>query len=426
MTTLARQPFGEISTPRLQALGSSKNRQNARSPSTPNAPSFACPLKPSATSSAGKRQREPEIFDDDDCENADPAAFTSPTKKSRTSSHGFVKPARFSMLASPARSTVSLTASPATTTSTTSIRKSLSSPTTAKSTPISHSRGSPKNKRLHAVSKRRASTSPYRRVDPPSFSQSALPFSIDAALSGTISNYTPKSTLTATVTATPAPAPQPASALDESMPNAWFFDIHEDTPEQEAANLMEHSASVLDISSDDDAETKAKNEHLLRGKENVPPPDFALSQPRTASANTIDDGEETEIEEPVKRPRLRNFAQDAMDEDRRPLGDLPPRDFYGAGCDASSYVTVDTGMVRPSRLSKEVDVESPSENVDPVKKTTSKAKPLVEPVPAVETVVDVKAETKTDTIVTVTTAASPKGEEHATPTSQPETASKQL
>lgn len=163
------------------------------------------------------------------------------------------------------------------------------------------------------------------------------------------------------------------------MPKSWFFEIHEDTPEQEAANLMTHSATVLDISSDDDAETRAKNEELSRGKENIPPPDFALAQPRTASANAVDDGEETEIEEPVKRPRLRKITQDAMDEDRKPLGDLLPNEFYADGCDASSYVTVDAGIERPSRLSKEVDVESTSDNVDPVKKVVGSA-PAVEEV----------------------------------------------
>lgn len=339
-------------------------------------PSFACPLKPSATPSIGKRQREPEIFEDDDCENTDPSAFDSPPKKSRSSSQTVAKPARFSMVASPARSSVSLTATPAT--SMPSIRKSVSSPNTAKSTPINHSRGSPKNKRIHAISKRRASASPFRRVDPPSFSQGALPFSIDAALSGTISNYTPKSAVKSTAIATPTPAPQQASTLDEAMPKGWFFDIHEDTPEQESANLMEHSASVLDISSDDDAETKARNDELLRGKENIPPPDFAHRQPRTASAGAIDAGEETEIEEPVKRPRLRKITQDAMDEDRRPLGDLPPSEFYGKGCHASSYITVEAGMERPSKLSKEVHLDS-SENADPVKKE-------VEAVPAAEKV----------------------------------------
>jgi hypothetical protein len=140
------------------------------------------------------------------------------------------------------------------------------------------------------------------------------------------------------------------------MPKGWFFEIHEDTPEQEAANLMEHSASVLDISSDDDAATKQQNEE--RGKENIPPPDFLLSQPRMHS--TTESEVEVALDEPVKKPRLRTLVQDAMDEDRRPLGDLVPAEFYGEGCDASSYVTVDVGIEKPSSLSKEFDFSCPS------------------------------------------------------------------
>lgn len=138
------------------------------------------------------------------------------------------------------------------------------------------------------------------------------------------------------------------------MPKGWFFEIHEDTPEQEAANLMEHSASVLDISSDDDAATKARNEELERGKENIPPPDFALqSQPRTSSSDAT--GLVSEVAAGVKMPRLREVKQDAMDEDRKPLGDLPAAEFYGEGCDAKSYVTVDAGIERPSGLSREFE-----------------------------------------------------------------------
>jgi hypothetical protein len=142
------------------------------------------------------------------------------------------------------------------------------------------------------------------------------------------------------------------------MPKGWFFEIHEDTPEQEAANLMEHSASVLDISSDDDLATKDKNEELERGKENIPPPDWLAAQPRNLSTvDAMQAGVEGELktQEQVKRPRLREFVQDAMDEDRRPLGDLPPSEFYGEGCDASTYVTVDAGIEKPSSLSKEFD-----------------------------------------------------------------------
>ncbi|KAH7079559.1 hypothetical protein FB567DRAFT_631354 [Paraphoma chrysanthemicola] len=355
MSTITRQPFGELSDSRLQVLQSAKNRQNAI------LPSFTSSLKPSSAPSTGKRQRGPDIFEDAaDSENMDPSIFASPTKKSKTSStldFDFIKPSKFNLVPSPVKS-VSLNATP----SVLSTRRILTPSSTAKSTPINNSRGSPKNKRIAAISKhRRASSSPFRRVDPPSFSQSspALPFSIDAALSGTISGYTPKSSVTATPTPVAAPV---ASTLEDSMPKAWFFEIHEDTPEQEAANLMEHSASVLDISSDDDVATKQRNEELERGKENIPPPDFLAAQPRlAASTSSLED---VEVEVPAKRPRLRKFVQDAMDEDRRPLGDLAPSEFYGEGCDASSYVTVDAGIEKPSSLSKEFDFSCPSPERD--------------------------------------------------------------
>lgn len=159
------------------------------------------------------------------------------------------------------------------------------------------------------------------------------------------------------------------------MPKSWFFEIHEDTPEQEAANLMEHSASVLDISSDDDVATKQRNDEQERGKENIPPPDFLLSQPRVRSAVEAELEAETKIEEPVKRPRLRQLVQDAMDEDRRPLGDLVPSEFYAEGCDATSYVTVDAGIEKPSSLSKEFDFScsSPEREVENVEEVVAAA-----------------------------------------------------
>lgn len=386
MATFTRQPFAELGTPRLQALQSSKNRQNAISPN------LASPsLKPTPTPSTGKRQRAPEIFEDVDSENVDPSVFSSPTKKSKMSSDaGFVKPAKFSLFTAPTPRISN--ASPAVP----SIRKALSSPSTVNSTPITNSRGSPKHKRIHAISKhRRASSSPFRRVDPPSFAQSSpsLPFSIDAALSGTIQGYTPKPA----VVATPVSAPvQHVSTLEDSMPKGWFFEIHEDTPEQEAANLMEHSASVLDISSEDDFETKRKNEDLERGKENIPPPDFLMAQQRVrAEAEAMETGLQADlpVEEPVKRPRLRQLVQDAMDEDRKPLGDLAPSEFYGEGCDASSYVTVDAGIEKPSSLSKEFDFSclAPEENKEMPEELVEE--PVVEEsVPKLEGVITVFAE----------------------------------
>ncbi|KAF2113537.1 hypothetical protein BDV96DRAFT_601039 [Lophiotrema nucula] len=352
MALASRQPFAEIGSPRLQALSSAKNRQNAIAPT----PTFNSPLKP--TQSTGKR-RAPAVFDEDDLENVDPSIFNSPSKKSKTID-GFSKPSKFSLVTSPSKpSPSSVTASP----SIPSVRKALSSPNTSNSTPISLSRGSPKHKRVGLLSKRRTSSSPFRRVDPPSFSHSSpgLPFSIDAALSGTISSYTPKA---------PVATPTHVPTLDESMPKSWFFEIHEDTPEQEAANLMEHSASVLDISSDDDVETKKRNEELERGKENIPPPDFFPSQTQDIfSSESVDATQET-LANHVRLPRLRKIAQDAMDEDRSPLGDLPAADFYGEGLDANSYVTVDATIEKPSGLSKEFDFSIATPKKEPAQQDT--------------------------------------------------------
>jgi hypothetical protein len=292
----------------------------------------------------GKR-RASSVYEDEDSENVDPSIFNSPNKKSKTTDES-LKPFTYSLMSSTKPSSA-ITTSPPTVPS---VRKALSQPSTSNSTPIGHSRGSPKHKRIGVLSKRRVSSSPFRRIDPPSFSNSpALPFSIDAALKGSIPDYTPK--------ATPTPAPSHVSTLEESMPKSWFFDIHEDTPEQEAANLMEHSAAILDISSDDDSETKRRNEN--RGKENIPPPDWILMQSSQLSTSATGmKADELNVVEHVKLPRLRKIAQDAMDEDRQALSDLPPADFYAEGLDATSCVTVEVGCEKPSRLSKELSFDT--------------------------------------------------------------------
>lgn len=161
------------------------------------------------------------------------------------------------------------------------------------------------------------------------------------------------------------------------MPRSWFFDIYEDTPEQEAANLMEHSAAILDISSDDDSETKRRAEDLERGKENVPPTGFVPMQALSRTSKDAVGSIEAIPTEPLKGRKTKKIAQDAMEEDRRPLGDLPPAEFYGEGCDATSYVTVDAVLDRPSGLSKEVNFGAQEEfdekNQAPAEKETFKA-----------------------------------------------------
>jgi hypothetical protein len=169
------------------------------------------------------------------------------------------------------------------------------------------------------------------------------------------------------------------------MPKSWFFEIHEDTPEQEATNLMEHSACVLDISSDDDCETRRRNEELERGKENIPPPghsSFRIHSNDFASRDgRLGDEAQGSLSEPTKHPRLRKIAQDAMDEDRSPLSDLPAAEFYGPGLDATSYATVDVAIENPSSLSKEFDFNIPGESKEPiVEEPKDEAGPSLDPI----------------------------------------------
>ncbi|KAI5799287.1 hypothetical protein DFH27DRAFT_89864 [Peziza echinospora] len=55
------------------------------------------------------------------------------------------------------------------------------------------------------------------------------------------------------------------------LPASWKFDIYEDTPDEMMQNLMEHSATVLDISDHSDDEKCRHDEVAYRGKENISP-----------------------------------------------------------------------------------------------------------------------------------------------------------
>jgi hypothetical protein len=102
----------------------------------------------------------------------------------------------------------------------------------------------------------------------------------------------------------------------------WFFDIHEDTPEQEMTNLLQHSTCVLDISSDEESEEKANRARAEgRDKENIPP---------------VDDVSQTS-----SRRAARLSADDMIvEKERVALGEMNTADFYAEGCDATSIIIV--------------------------------------------------------------------------------------
>jgi hypothetical protein len=160
------------------------------------------------------------------------------------------------------------------------------------------------------------------------------------------------------------------------MPNSWFFEIHEDTVEEEAANLMEHSASILDISSDDDSEAKQRKIGEEIGKENVPPPDWTGPVPVGARRNAVPIVHKG-IHSSTKAAQKEEDARkgDSMTDDRVALVEMPREDFFPDGLDEKS-VEVVVEEKKAHALSKEtsfdfVAPESPEQEVavtaEPVK-----------------------------------------------------------
>jgi hypothetical protein len=289
--------------------------------------SNASSLKPTPSSAPAKRLASDLLSDDFDSENVDPATFDLPTKRAKGHEGTPTKVSKFTLLTTPKTDPSTFKFTPA---------QSLALPTTTTtttSTPISHSRGSPKNRRIAQLSTKRRSSTTIRRFDPPtSKSSPALPFSIDAALQGTISSYTPSSlsnvhnTAAAAAAASPSIKKASAKAAAATQPASWFFAIHEDSPDQEATNLLLHNASTLDISSDDDAASARAKDAAERGKENVPPPEYvgAATRARNASAAAMRLGL---LEKEASSPSMSS----AMDEDRKALREMDVSAFWPEG-----------------------------------------------------------------------------------------------
>ena len=241
---------------------------------------------------ASLKRHAPDAFDDVDTENIDPLTFSSPSKKSKTFDFELTKsektplfnltPARPSQYIERVKATPICRKLP--------LKNMRDAPASA---PAPAGRSPTKIKKNGILSRRRTTATQFTRVNPPTFSvgesKVGLPFSIDAALAGTVPSFKSKST----------------------HRKGWQFEIHEDSPDDEMANLMEHSTCTLDISDDESSPQKGDKDN----KENVPPTDYTT--------------------------QLSSSRRDMMtDEARSPLGDLEAKDFYAEGCDASSFIIV--------------------------------------------------------------------------------------
>jgi hypothetical protein len=137
----------------------------------------------------------------------------------------------------------------------------------------------------------------------------------------------------------PISAPEPVlRSSTKAPPKSWFFDIHEDTPDQEASNLLQHSASVLDISSDDDCSTAAAKMAMERGKENIPPPEYTGM---TRQARQIPAIPHKGISCSKKAMKYATMGgPDAMLEDRMALREMDTTAFFPDGLDEKSVEEV--------------------------------------------------------------------------------------
>ncbi|OTB00246.1 hypothetical protein M426DRAFT_324468 [Hypoxylon sp. CI-4A] len=316
MATVTRQPFAPLNGARLQTLTSLKNQQNAL-----------------ATTPSVKRKAA-DSLDGDDNENVDPLSYAKRSKgsaKNLTLTESFSKPI-FTFAKSASTANLSIT-SP--TKSATPRPRSVLGPKvsvakinagvtkSALSTPAG--RSPTHKKRSGILSSRRRTGSGFSRVDPPpSFNLHATsaPFSLDAALKGTIPVYNSRDASSTSITARSLSTAQDFSALHENeMKSSWSFEIHEDTPEQEMTNLLQHSTCVLDISSDEESESRRARERA-EGKENIAPADDVSQTSRTRAARQVSEDEM------------------AYEKERNPLGEMDVRDYYAEGCDENSIIII--------------------------------------------------------------------------------------
>lgn len=278
--------------------------------------------KPSIGPSPLKRRYEPEPSSDS--ENVDPACLASPLKKCKSGHEGVSKKSNVVLktvtapLAKPLVSKVTKSPQPTKPRATGIRSKPIRGTSPLRNKTASSATGKKSNKGIGSA--RRNAT----RVNPPSGGVGGLPFSIDAALSGTVPAYT---------------VDQDIFALGKSK-DSLKFEIYEDTHDEYMGNLVEHATCTLDIS-DDECRDKFCDDGS--NKENVAPPDHTGNH---STGNQV----------PVTRKNM------MTDEPRSPLGDLEAAMYYGEGCDADSkdyFDGDDDDEVQCSKANKEEPVQFP-------------------------------------------------------------------
>ena len=163
---------------------------------------MTCQTALASTTPSTLKRHAPAEFDDVDSENIDPLIFSSPSKKGRAFDFDITKsndtplfappPAKPTQYVERAQAAGQKRKAQESVTPIAGIKRR-AEPSSAP-TPAGRS---PKHKRIGILSRRRMTTNSFTRVNPPSSavqSANGLPFSIDAALAGTVPKYKPKPT----------------------------------------------------------------------------------------------------------------------------------------------------------------------------------------------------------------------------------------
>ena len=165
------------------------------------------------------------------------------------------------------------------------------------------------------------------------------------------------------------------------MPSSWEFEIYEDTPEEEASNLMEHSTQTLDLSFDDE-NTKAQRD--CRGKENEAPEGYdAPAASRLAS--TANDPTPPSPTRTKKNDFIRRKITEMDDGERSPLSDLETDEFIPQGLEKDSHVIIDASPEKvPVKLNiNNLFATSPPEFALDSTKMEGKKVPTKAPIPSI-------------------------------------------
>lgn len=205
--------------------------------------------------------------------------------------------------------------------------------TTSAPTPIPTGRSTVKSKRGGLLSTRRTSSGSlqYTRLDTPVYGRTRAPFSLATALNGTFSKSKRRD----------------VSTIEESMPKSWVFDIHEDTEEEHNRKEKEQNIAILGrtFSEQDISDDEGNSTYDQREKENIPPGMVVTS---TVERNELI---------PASRKNM------MTDEPRAPLGNLNAADYYGEGCDATSFVLVAADDVPVEKCSTDQHIATAQCNV---------------------------------------------------------------